>query len=85
METSLEYVESMRIQHRFPCKTLSVCWWAYLEDFHGQLAHSRSTAERRNMKGGGVLQKVLGLPLLVLPAVLALVMGEHRLLSELDL
>lgn len=67
----------------------AVHWWAYLENFHGLLAHSGPTVGRRDMDGGRVLgavvQKVPGPPLSILPALLTLPMGKHRLLSEPDL
>lgn len=62
------------------------CWKAYLENFHGWLVHSRPDGGRCYMDGkavsGAVVQKVLGRPLSVLPALLTLPTGKHWLLSD---
>lgn len=65
-----------------------VGWWAYLENIHGRLAHSRPIVWRRDMDAEGVLGVVVQkVPCLspVFPAHLTLAMGKHRLLSERDL
>lgn len=62
-------------------------WWAYLENFRGQLAHDNLAGGRRATNGvlGSVVQEVAGPPFSILPVLLTLVTGKHRLLLEPDL
>lgn len=86
---STSHLENIFICHITAVAHTDVCLRAYLENFHGQLAHSGLVEGRCNMDGGDVLgavvQKVPGSPLSSLPVLLTLAMDKHRLLSDPDL